>query len=61
MASMKWYHIAILVACMVAGAVVGVIVSHMFHVTIWIAPVIAVANGVSVYYALKRRIDAKGS
>jgi F0F1-type ATP synthase assembly protein I len=58
---MKWYHIAFIVACIAVGAVVGVIVSHMFHVTIWIAPVLALANGVSVYLALKRRIDAQGS
>ena len=55
---MKWYHIAIIVACIASGVVAGVIASHVFHVTIWIAPVFAVVNGVSVYLALKRRIGA---
>ena len=55
------YHIAILIACVAVGAVVGAIASHMFHLTVWIVPALAVANGVSVYIALKRRIDAQGS
>ncbi len=58
---MKWFYVAVLVGCVAVGAVLGVIISRAFHLTILIAPALAVANGVSVYLALKRRIDAQGS
>jgi len=61
MASMKWYHIALVIACIAVGAGIGVFLHRAYHLTIWLAPLIAVANGVSVYYALKRKFDAKGS
>ena len=58
---MKWYHMAIIAACVIAGAVVGVIASREFHTSILVAPLIALANGVSVYLVLKRRTNAKRS
>ena len=59
MAPMKWYHLALVGACVLVGAVIGVVVSRMFHVTILAAPVLAAANGVSVYFMLRRKIDAQ--
>lgn len=58
---MKLYHMALVVACIVIGAIVGLVAARAFHLPIWIAPALAVANGVSVYFALKRRADARGS
>lgn len=59
--TMPWRYVALIAMCGIAGVIVGVIVSQQFHITIWVAPALALANVVGVYFALKQKIDAQRS